>query len=164
MVYVGHWPYCPHQSIFPRRVTQADPIVIFRNAKGDISFPGRANEPVPKRLEKLGYVRVEIPFHQAHKLEKEMNVKEKLRYEKAKQKEYEIFGQRRRELNAELRQRAQHFSPEGQEMVRECMRRYDEKSSCPKYDPGFHIDVLHNDSSSRLPWIDKDTNWRPRRD
>src|SRR5438046_10755991 len=95
---IGTWARCPHVPLFPKPLTQPAPIVVYRNAKGDIQFPGRANEPVPERLSKLGYARIEIPFHEAHKLEREMNTREKLRYEKHKQREYEIFGARRRQF------------------------------------------------------------------
>ena len=164
LVHVGDWFNCPHESIVLKRLSQPPPIVVYRNVKGDIKFPGRSNQPIPKRLRDLGYQRVEIPFNQVHHLESEMNSVEKRRYEEYKRKESESFGSIRQQMNSELRQLAQNFSPEGQDMVRECMKRYSEKSSCPSYDPGFHLDILHNDSSSRDPWCDKDTGWKNRRE
>lgn len=156
---VGDWPFCPHGSVFSRRLAEVPPIVVHRNAKGELRFPAHADAPVPK-----GYRRVEIPFHEAHKLEKEMNVKEKLRYQEHRRQEIEAWAPWRKQLNDQLRERMKTMSPEGRAFAQAALERYAKKDTCPKFDAGFHLPVLHFDSGHMEPYCDQKTGWKNRRD
>ena len=158
----GDWPFCNggHGSVLPRRRTAPDPIVIHRNRKGEIRFPAHADAPVPR-----GFHKVEVPFDQAHKLEKEVNQKELRKYMEGRRQEAEMLAPHRKERVDEILRRMETMSPEGRAFAEAALKQHRERPDYQSnFDPGFHLEVLHYDGTHRAPQCDETTGWKPRRD
>lgn len=158
---VGDWPHCPHESTRPEYAQRFRPIIYFKSPDGRLQFPMASDSPIPP-----GYERVEITTtREAARFEREMNQRERADYEQHKHREREAANEFWREQNAELKRRAAHFSPEGRHAVDYLLQQHAEQDRLPKsYDPGFHIDIMHNDRSNRMPHDDARTGWRDRRE
>lgn len=175
---LGDWPYCPHDSTRPEYAQRFKPIVVFKSTDGKFSFPMRSDQPVP-----AGYQRVEISTRrQAEKLEREVN--RSLREEKQRLGPTPFdsgdkgLAQLRRLARGERVTIPDHDNSgnlimrelDGSQMRGEFKRYVDElverqrSTYTPSYDPGFHIDVMHNDSTNRAPHDDASTGWRNRRE
>jgi putative FmdB family regulatory protein len=133
-----------------------DPVVIHRDKEGNISYPGRANEPPPP-----GYERVELrTIDEVRKFEASVN-----------SQEYERW-QRRQEPLLEMQEQADHdrrselFSQVRTEFGRNLLRTaIEQANSRPRrgFQPGFRIKIFSDDASNRRPWSDEDTGWAERR-
>lgn len=175
---VGSWPFCPHPSTRSENAQRFKSIVVFKRADGTYSFPASDKAPTPD-----GYQRVEISTRrQAEHLEREMN--RSLREEQANIGPSPFdnkngLTQLRRLARGESVTIPDHDAHgnlimrtlDGSQMrgkFREYAEQIANREQAPKYtadyDPGFHIDVMHNDSSNRLPHDDTSTNWRSRRE
>ena len=156
-------PTCgePARMIFLPRGQNAqnfDPVVIFRGPKGKVRFPGRANAPTPK-----GYERVELrTSHEVYKFEREMNAKEISRYHAKQEREERCVEPFRAALRSQLRGHARNFSQYGKDFASLAMSENDNRPR-QRYDPGFHLEAFHYDSSNRDPWTDRDIGARGRK-
>lgn len=135
------------------------PIVIHRDEAGNIRYPGNVNAPVPE-----GFHKVEITnFHEARKLEKEVN-----NFESAKAKDHQY--NKTRNLEAQLKENreamksiVQNFSPKGR-MFYEKMRQASDMKlaefrSRQAKDPNFYIEALSMDASNRERHLDSSNDW-----
>lgn len=161
---IGQWPYCPHEPLRHRPAAAFSPIVVFKAKDGTYRFPGRSNARTP-----AGCQRVEITNqYQADRLEREVNYYEKQRYEESKYQQSQAgwdagWNRTRASLRAELERRRAQFSPAGKQAI-EYLINKERAEQSHKFDPGFHIEVMHHDRSNREPHNDIETGWKDRRD
>lgn len=161
---VGDYPFCSgqrsdHGPVRRRSAAGFKPVVVFRNAKGEFSFPGRAEDPAPK-----GYERVELKtMREIHSLERTVNSQQKHEWERGREAERAAYAEKQSTLRSELRQQMQRMTPMGRDFAQAAMRRNDERPT-EKFDPGFLVQVAHYDQSSRPEWRSEDTGWRGRRE
>lgn len=154
---IGDWPYCPHGSTRPEWAQRFDPIVIHRSADGKYRFPMAADAPVPE-----GYQKVELTTRrQVEAIEREVNQRERIQFQEHAHRQREASNEFWRRQNAELRERAKSFSPEGQAAVEYLLEKQArEDRGLPNYDPGFHVEIMHNYSSNREGHDDARTGWK----
>ncbi len=81
---LGQWPWCngngEHSRPHGRQggaVHTSERAVVYRNpATGQVNYPARNDQPMPKKLERWGYERVELPsLRDVERLEKQDNVR-----------------------------------------------------------------------------------------
>lgn len=142
-----------------RTLAQAfSPVVIHRDVNGNIRFPGHPDAPIPD-----GFQKVELrTVREVRALEREMNVRERARFEEAQYREEQAFSAEQRERRAELRQMMRHMTPAGRALAEEAMRQNDERPR-KSYDPNFHVEAFSQDSSNREAYRDERTGWRGRK-
>lgn len=179
---IGDWPFCDglkHESTRPERAQRFKPIVVFKKSDGSYSFPASDAAPTPE-----GYQRVEISTRrQAERLEREVN--RHIREEKARlgpspmDADSHGHDQLRKLIRGGTVTVPDHDahgnlilrSIDGSKMrseFKEYVSRVLEQQAQPQYraeyDPGFHIDIMHNDSSNREVHQDASTGWQRRRE
>jgi len=176
---LGDWPHCPHESTRPERAQRFKPIVVFKRTDGTYSFPASDTAQTP-----AGYQRLEISTRrQAERLTKDVNAQ--LRAEKANigptpldsdgsglhnlrklaRGERVTIPDHDAHGNLILRELdGSQMRGEFKEYVAQLSERMAANRYTPSYDPGFHVDILENDSSNRLGHDDARSGWRTRRD
>lgn len=84
---VGSWPWCPHgYGVFtqgpPPGSHSSEKSVVYVSAQegGKVQYPGNADVPVPERLRKRGYERVEISPSQMKSFERQHGVASERRH------------------------------------------------------------------------------------
>ena len=134
------------------------PSVIFRDAKGNVQFPGRSADQPPK-----GYTRVELrSSREVFRFEREMDMRCKREHDRSAEAEARRAAEVRGKLRGELRSMMQHMTPYGRDFARAAMDRND-RAPTKSYDPGFHLPVFHFNSSNIPPHRSEDTDWKERR-
>lgn len=150
------------------------PVVIHRDAAGNVRFPAHVNAPIPE-----GFQKVELTdFHQIRKFEKEINDRDQVQakeFQNSRQKFLDgQLTENRRALNAILAGgkwdgvdkdgkpvTRQGMSPQGRkfyEKMREISMQKQQKSrSNPN--PAFYLDAFSNDSSNRESYRDQQNDW-----
>lgn len=155
---IGDWPYCPHGSTVGRFAQGFEPVIVHRDADGNVRLPANRNAPVPE-----GFERVELTnVNQVRQLEGKMNADSKRQWEQWKERESEHFSELQREGRRELRERMKHMSPMGRMFAEYAMARNDRRSQ-PGYEPNFFVEVFSMDASNREAWRDAETGWRARK-
>lgn len=133
------------------------PIVIHENASGKVRFPGSADAKVPK-----GFQRRELTtIREVEQFETRMNHKLREEARDHQENEERYFGEGHRRLRSELRMKMQSMSQQGQDFARFAMEQNNQRKR-KSTEVGFHVDILHNDSSTREPWRDERTGWKRR--
>lgn len=131
------------------------PVVIHRDAEGNIRFPGNVNSPVPE-----GFEKVELrDFQQIRKFEKEVNDKERRKIDehqgnKAKFLDHHLEGNREA-----MREIVSRFSPRGRrfyESMREVSEQKQKQFRGRANSPNFYIEAFSMDSSNRDGYHDGD--------
>lgn len=178
---IGSWPFCEnkHASTRPERSQRFKPIIVFKRPDGTYSFPAADTAPTPS-----GSQRIEITTRrQAERLTKDVNLQ--LRHEKDSigptplDSDGSGIQNLRRLARGERVTIPDHdahgnlimreldgsqMRSEFKEYVAQLSERMSATQYTPSYDPGFHIDILENDSSNRLGHDDASSGWRTRRD
>jgi hypothetical protein len=179
VVQIGDFPFCPHESTRSERAQRFKPIVVFKRTDGTYSFPASGDVPTPNNSQ-----RVEITTRrQAERLEREVN--RSLREEKSRigptpmDKGDRGLSELRRLARGESVTIPDHDAHgniilrtlDGSQMrgkFREYVAQLADKAQqpnyAPTYDPGFHIDIMHNDQSNRMAHDDPATGWKSRRE
>ena len=154
---IGDWPYCPHGSTRPEYALRFDPIVVHQAADGSYRFPMAADAPVPP-----GYQKVELTTRrQVEALEHSVNARERREFEKHAERQRAASNEFWSRQNAELRARAKNFSPEGRAAVEYLIERQAREDRVPSApDPGFHVEIMHYNSSNREGHDDARTHWK----
>ena len=156
---IGDWPYCDapggHSSVRGTFAAGFDPVVIHRDAQGNIRYPAHVNAPVPE-----GYQRVELrTTHEVRRFESEVNQRERAKADISLSQRESAFsvaqGQRRRDLRSDMA----HMSALGKDFAQVAMDRSNNRRAVPR-DVGFHIDVFSNNSSNREVHRDAKTDWK----
>ena len=157
-VFVGDWPWCPHGSVHGRFAQGFDPVVIHRDAEGNVRLPGNKSDVPPE-----GFERVELTtINQVRQLEAAMNGKARREWEDWKQRESEHFSGLQREGRRALRERMREMSPLGRMFAEYAMAQNDSRRR-PDFDPNFFVEVFSMDASNREAYRDAETGWKPRR-
>lgn len=124
--------------------TFAKPIVVFRNAKGEVAYPGDPTDPAPK-----GYERQELrTIREIESFEREIGSKERGRAEKFAEAENAFFESRRKQNRSDLRMAMQSWSPIMRAAAEQAMRKTDERQKRVA-DGGVRVHILHFDQSNR---------------
>lgn len=155
---VGDWPFCPHGSVLPSRAQAITPVVVHQAADGTYRLPGAADSAVPE-----GFKKVELrTIPEIQRFEREMNLQLRVEAEQVQGRRYGITEEIRRARHAALRAHMQGMSTLGREFAR-CAIEAANRGRRRNADPGFYVEVLHQDQSNREAHRDERTNWRPRR-
>lgn len=160
-VRIGDWPWCPHEDTLRRDAQPFDPVLIFKDAQGNVRFPGRNDAPTPE-----GFRRVELrTVREVRAFEREMNLKETARHDAAQGREDGFHSYLQGRNRAELRALMDRMSPAGREFAAVAMEESDRRQGQrPAFDPGFRIDVFSDNASNRELHRDERTGWKPRKD
>ncbi len=120
------------------------PIVVFRNASGEIAYPGDPTDPAPK-----GYERQELrTIREVESFEREVGSRERGKAEKFAEAENQFFEVRRKQNRSDLRMAMQSWSPLMRAAAEQAMRKTDERPR-KQIDGGVLVHVLHYDNSNR---------------
>lgn len=135
------------------------PVVIHKDAKGNVRFPGSANAPVPE-----GFQRVELTnVSQVRKLEREVNAFELSRAEGNRLKQRDKAEGERMERRSKFKELVRNFSPRGRQFAEAMMIARDRhKTRLDKRitDMGFRVDAFSNNHSNREEYRDSATGWK----
>lgn len=135
-----------------------DPVVVHRAADGSYRFPGRSDAVVPE-----GYEKVELrTIRQIEQFERDVNKQHASLIGRRVEIEEQRFNAAQAVRRARLRSAMVHMSALGRMFAAAAMRRGD-SHRIRSYDPGFHLEILHQDASNRGVWADVDTGWKERR-
>lgn len=158
---IGDWPYCPHSSIYAQSAQHFDPVVIHKDAEGNVRFPGRADAAVP-----AGFEKVELrTVREVRQFEHDMNVRGRAESEQAAYNRTQTFDREHRMRRSELAQRMPGLSPFSRELAQVAMRQRDARQSSKNkpFDVGFHVEAFSQDSSNRGAHCDESTGWQRRK-
>lgn len=154
---------CQHEEFVdvPSYVSSAqagEATVVHRDANGNYRFPGRADAAVP-----AGYERIELrTVAERDRFEREVNVKERTRWEQLQHGKDMAFGGVRAQNRSDLRTRMQSMSNLGRDFANIAMRHNDNLPR-ERYEAGFHIESNHWDSRNRLGEKSEHTGWKRRK-
>jgi len=155
---VGEWPYCPHPSVNGTFAAGFDPVVVHRDAAGNIRYPANIHAPVPE-----GYQRVELrTVNEVRRFEQEVNQRERVKADQHLSQREAQFSAQQSSRRSDLRGKMRNMSAFGQDFARHAMDRTDNRRSAPR-EVGFHLDVFSNDSSNREVHRDARTDWKGRK-
>jgi hypothetical protein len=147
------------QVLLPTRARGefAEPVVIHVSSDGqNFRFPGASDAKVPN-----GFVKKELrTIREIESFERQMNAKLRSDADRHHENEERAFSEIRARLRSELRTAMQRFSPMGRDFAEMAMRVNDERRRKPT-DCGFHVMILHDDSSKN-PQVDQSTGWKRR--
>lgn len=149
---IGDYPVCRgnpedhrggHGSMLVGNAARIDTVAYFKNARGEIYLPGRADERTPP-----GYERYETNQPaDVRKLMKQMDTESRMQHELRQAQEEATTGEWRRQLRSDLRQKMQSMSPRGRDFAKLAIERSNNRAK-PRYSPGNHMVALeYNDSN-----------------
>jgi len=162
---IGDYPFCGpdgHTTIHSRNAQVAAPTVVFKNAKGEYRLPGRDTDRPPR-----GFERIELRTQrQRDRFEREFGARETSRLHDVEYGRHEAWKQTfaaHKDRLLEIKKRSS--SPVTKGFVDACLRDAEQRAnrSVGRHESGFMIESNHIDSSNRIPWMDKDTGWKPRK-
>lgn len=159
----GDNPFCnpnggehePMGNFFVGNAKRFDPVVVFRDASGNITPAAHTSERTPR-----GCRRVEVDSIQGvRRLEGEMSAQSQREREQRIEREAATFEPYRKQKRSELMAKLPRMSAGGQDFARRAMAHTDQKTQQhhQRYDPGVHIDAFANDRSSRVAHSDEST-------
>lgn len=159
---LGDWPYCEapggHGSIHRMRVQGFDPVVIHRDAQGNIRYPAHSEAPVP-----AGFQKVELrTVAEVRRFESEVNMVERVKADQSLSQRERAFSEKQAEARRDLRSRMAHMSEFGKDFARHAMENTNQRRPKSR-DVGFHVDVFSNNSSNRETHRDALTDWKGRK-
>jgi hypothetical protein len=160
---VGDWPFCNgnparHVPADGRFAAGFDPVVIHRDAAGNIRYPANIHAPVPE-----GYQKVELrTVSEVRRFEAEVNQREHVKADQHHSAREAAFAAAQSIRRSDLRGKMRNMSAFGQDFARHAMERTDSSRPQPR-DVGFHLDVFSNDSSNRETHRDARTDWKGRK-
>lgn len=164
---IGSWAWCPHGSVFPETAQRFDPIIVWQSNidSAKYSFPGQANEPVPK-----GFHTLEITnMRQADQFVSRFNHIERQKLEAERRERYALddagVKQRRYEEDALGKLRGNSRAEALQRRVREWAdkQRDRRREMHPRIDPHFHNNALSFFSGNRASFSGPETSWREKK-
>lgn len=120
------------------------PITIFRNAAGEVRFPGSATEPMPSNYKEQGFERVEMTFHEARKFQKQFNEQERHRDSLKKEFMDYMESQEREQSRSDLLHAMRNMSPMGREYAEYVIEQANKRRDYYSDDPGFRIEILED--------------------
>lgn len=137
----GDWPFCGgknnHASVFNVNAQRFDPVVIHRDAAGNVRYPGRSDAPVPK-----GFERVELrTVAEVRHFERDVDRKEAARFDLSRTRSEENFRAHQEQQRSDLRQEMRHMSNQGRDFARHAIEQ-NNKRDRGRYDAGFRVEAL----------------------
>ncbi len=120
------------------------PITIYRNASGEVRFPGSASEPMPDNYKAQGFERVEMTFHEARRFQKQFNEQERGRDSIKKEFMDYMESQEKSESRSDLLHAMRSMSPIGREYAEHVIRESEKRRDYLSHDPGFRIEILED--------------------
>ena len=133
-------------------------IVVHVDSKGNFRFPGVADAKCPE-----GFERRELKtIREVENFERQVNAKLKSESQQHRENEERAFAGVKSQSRSELRQAMQRMSSQGRAFAEAAIRINNARKS-KSTDCGFHLDILHNDSSNRQEYRDERTGWKERR-
>jgi hypothetical protein len=133
------------------------PVVVHKDAEGNVRFPGHADAPVPE-----GFHKVELTdFHQIRKFEREVNQRDKERAEKFHSAKSFLLDGQLKENRRVMGELVKNFTSRGRKFydkMREVSERK-QKEAGRGIDPGFYIEAFTQDSSNRQDYRDAKNDW-----
>lgn len=139
-----------------RRIQAAQrfkPVVIHRDAEGNVRFPAHTDAPLPP-----GFQKVELSdIHQVRKFESEMNARDQVQAQKFQQGRGAFLDGQLKENRRVMDHLVKNFTPRGR-MFYEKMRAASEAKQAAgrsSANPAFYIDAFSNDASNREGYADK---------
>jgi hypothetical protein len=159
----------------PTNAQRFTPVVIHRDAQGNIRYPGHANAPVPE-----GFHKVELTdFHQIRKFEKEVNERERVKFQEHHAAQYRNLE---KQLNASrdalvidektgkpigsMQDLVRNFSSRGKRfydaMHQASQQRLREFASRSLKDANFYVEAFSQNSSNREEHRDPSNDWGQR--
>ena len=120
------------------------PITIYRNAAGEVRFPGSASEAMPANYKSQGFERVEMNFHEARKFQKEFNDRERGRDSIKKEFMEYIEAEEKAAERSDLHHAMRNMSPIGREYAEYVIEQSNKRRDYYSSDPGFRIEILED--------------------
>ncbi len=155
---IGEWPYCPHFSVNGSFAAGFEPVVVHRDATGNIRFPGNTNAPIPE-----GYQKVELrTVNEVRRFEAEVNQREHAKADEHHSRREAAFSEKQAFLRRDLRTAMERMSNYGRDFAQHAIDRGNNRRQTPR-EVGFHLDVFSNDSSNREVHRDARTDWKGRK-
>lgn len=139
---IGDWPFCGrkggHESIFKRWASPFDPVVIHKDASGNVRYPGRADAPAPK-----GFERVELrTVAEVRDFERSVGRREAARHDAAQVREELAFAQQVKHNRADLFQAMARMSNHGRDFARIAIEQNNRRGGRKPFDAGFRVEAL----------------------
>lgn len=130
-----------------------NPVVVHRDAQGNLRFPGNANSLVP-----AGYEKVELTtVQQVRDLEHRMNAKDKIAADKFRSARQSLTDGQLKENRRVMDTLVSQFSPKGKAFYAAMRRASEAKQQLgPKHtNPEFVVDAFSNNQSNRDQYFDE---------
>ena len=138
-----------------------DPVVIHKDASGNVRFPANSNAPIP-----AGFQKVELTnLHQIRQLEKEVNSKESAKLREHRYSERASSDEAKKVRREAFRQAVAKMSPKGRQFAERAMEYVDQKKSKRGLgdEANFHLEAFSYDSSNREAYLDAQSDWKRRK-
>jgi hypothetical protein len=136
-----------------------DPVVIHKDAAGNIRFPGSSDSPVPAGFEKVTLT----DFHQVRKLEREMNARERSRAHELNDAKNSHFRDVMKQSREAVSHIVERMSPRGRRFyhaMREASdRRMQTREGRSTPESNFFLEAFSMDSSNRDAYRDERNGW-----
>lgn len=149
--------YLPSFYYTSQTAQRFSPVVVHKDAEGNVRFPGHADAPLPP-----GFHKVELTdFHQIRKFEKEINAKDRERASKFHEAKSFLLDGQLKENRRVMSELVKNFTPRGKEFyakMKEVSERK-QKQGGRGIDPGFYIEAFTQDSSNRQGYRDSKNDW-----
>jgi len=143
-----------------RRVQAAQrfkPVVIHRDAQGNIRYPGSADAPVPP-----GFEKVELTdFYHIRKFEKEVNERDRVRAQQFANSRDQFLSGQLAENRRVMDNLVKNFTPRGRKFY-EKMREVSESRRLKgraTVTPEFYVEAFSKDASNREGYSDARNDW-----
>lgn len=143
-----------------RRVQNAQrmkPVVIHKDAQGNIRYPASADAPVPP-----GYEKVELTdFHAVRKFENEVNARDAVRAQEFAHSRSQFLSGQLKENRRVMEGLVKNFTPQGRKFY-ERMREVSEAKQRRGNNaarPAFYVEALTQNASNREGYSDSRNDW-----
>lgn len=141
----------------PMNAQHFAPVVIHRDANGEIRIPAHANAPVP-----AGYRREELTtIHDVRRVEREINAKDAVKSANFQAIRQEVLGGQLKANREAVRDIYHKLSPQGREFY-DAMRKQSEarqSRGVRKANPAAYFEAFSLDASNREPHRDATNDW-----
>lgn len=152
----SHMEYLPSFTR-PGDAQNFSPVVIHRDALGNIRYPGSADAPVP-----LGYEKVELrDLHSVRKFEAEVNSRDLAQSVQFSEAQKSLREGQLKENRRVMDGLVKNFTPRGKRFYDQ-MREVSEKKSASGHnrpDPSFFVEAFSQNSSNREDHRDAASGW-----
>ena len=147
----------PSGSFRPGDAQTFSPVVVFKDRKGNLSYPGSNRDRTPD-----GYERVEINTTRGvRQLQKQMDTELKIEREMVDMVEERSVNGFRKKRRERLREQMKKMTPQGRQFAELAMKKTDEKPK-RRFKPASYVESFEYDKSNRAAHNDAVTGWKDR--